>query len=107
MAARQQKLEELIRQLAAKFVQIESSNISLITITRCMMEEKLKHAIIFITVLPESEERHALEFLKRKRSEFRDYIKSHARTRVIPVVDFAIDIGEKTRQKIDELGIKH
>lgn len=107
MTARQQKLEELVRQLAAKFVQIESSNVSLITITRCIMEEKLKHAIIFITVLPESEERHALEFLKRKRSEFRDYIKSHARTRVIPVVDFAIDIGEKTRQKIDELGIKH
>lgn len=107
MAVRQQKLEELIRKLAAQFVQIESSNVSLITITRCMMEEKLKHAIIFITVLPESEERHALEFLKRKRSEFRDYIKSHARTRVIPVVDFAIDIGEKTRQKIDELGIKH
>lgn len=107
MAVRQQKLEELIRKLAAQFVQIESSNVSLITITRCVMEEKLKHAIIFITVLPESEERHALEFLKRKRSEFRDYIKSHARTRVIPVVDFAIDIGEKTRQKIDELGIKH
>jgi len=105
MAVRRQKLEELIRKLAAQFVQIESSNVSLITITRCVMEEKLKHAIIFITVLPESEERHALLFLKRKRSEFRDYIKSHARTRVIPVVDFAIDIGEKTRQKIDELGI--
>ena len=104
MTVRQQKLEELMRQLAAQFVQIESSNVSLITVTRCVMEEKLKHAIIFITVLPESEERHALEFLKRKRSEFRSYVKSHARTRVIPVVDFAIDIGEKTRQKIDELG---
>ena len=107
MAVRQQKLEELMRQLAAQFVQIESSNASLITVTRCMMEQKLKHAIIFVTVLPESEERHALEFLKRKRSEFRGYVKSHARTRVIPVVNFEIDIGEKTRQKIDELGIKH
>lgn len=107
MPARQEKLEELIRKLAAQFVQIESSNVSLITITRCVMEEKLRHAVVLVTVLPESEERHALEFLKRKRSEFRDYIKSHARTRVIPVVDFAIDIGEKTRQKIDELGVRH
>lgn len=107
MSLKQQKLEELIRNLAAQFIQIESSGVSLITITRCIIAEDLKHAMILVTVLPEKEENDALQFLKRKRSELRAYIRSHARTRVIPVVDFALDIGEKTRQKIDELGIKH
>jgi|SRR3989344_7632371 len=105
MSLKQQKLEELIRNLSAQFIQIESSGVSLITITRCIVSEDLKHALILVTVLPDKEEDEALEFLKRKRSELRTYLTKHSRTRVIPVVDFALDIGEKTRQKIDELGI--
>lgn len=105
MDVRREKLEELVRKLAAQFIQTESNRTSLITVTRTVVSEDQKHATIFVTVFPETGERAAIEFLKRKRSEFREYLKSHARARAIPTVDFEIDIGEKTRQKIDELGI--
>lgn len=104
MTLRREKLEELVRKLAADFIQRESSRISLITVTRAMVSEDEKHATVFVTVLPETSEQAAIDFLKRNRREFRDYIKSHARTRRIPAIDFEIDLGEKTRQKIDELG---
>src|SRR3972149_4180997 len=104
MAVRQQKLEELMRQLAAQFVQIESSNASLITVTRCMMEQKLKHAIIFVTVLPESEERHALEFLKRKRSEFRGYVKSQTPVPPRPITNTDPTLSRQTPDHCHSLG---
>jgi ribosome-binding factor A len=107
MTLRREKLEELIRKLAADFIQRESSRISLITVTRAAVSEDEKYATVFVTVLPETSERAAIDFLKRNRREFQDYIKSHARTRSIPTIDFKIDIGEKTRQKIDELGNLH
>jgi ribosome-binding factor A len=33
----------------------------------------------------------------------REFLKKNMRTKIIPFVDFAIDLGEKNRQKIDEL----
>lgn len=103
MTLRNEKLEELIRKLAALFIQVESNRTSLITVTRCSISPDSKRAMVLVTVLPDTEEEKAVQFLKRKRSDFRNYVKSHARIRAIPLVDFEIDIGEKTRQKIDEL----
>jgi ribosome-binding factor A len=64
---------------------------------------KKKYVNIFFTVLPEEKQEAVLEFAKRKRSEFRDYIKTKTRLGRIPTFDFEIDLGEKHRQKIDEI----
>ena len=62
-----------------------------------------KKALIFVTVLPETQENAAIDFLKRQRSEFKSFIKKKSRMNRIPQFDFLIDEGEKSRQRIDEI----
>jgi ribosome-binding factor A len=100
---REQKLEELLKHLAADFLQRESNVTSLITVTGIRLSERLTKADILITVFPEQKQEEALDFTKRKRTEFREYVREHAKMRVLPFFDFEIDFGEKNRQRIDEL----
>jgi ribosome-binding factor A len=98
------RLEDLIRETAGKFIQLESNGLSLITVTRVEVADRGEQAVIFFTVLPMDKEKAAQDFLKRKRGEFRDYFSKYARRmRRIPFFDFVIDSGEKNRQNIDEI----
>jgi len=103
MTERQEKVAKLIKKLSAQFLQIESSGQSLITVTNCTISPDLSKATIFISVLPEKSEEFALNFIRRKRGEMRDYIKKNTKMRVLPFLDVEIDYGEKNRQRIDEL----
>ncbi|MCU0660259.1 MAG: ribosome-binding factor A [Candidatus Pacebacteria bacterium] len=103
MSLRQDKVGNLIRELAGRFIQEESNKTSLITVTEATISKDMKRATIFFTVFPAEKEEAVLDFLKRKRSEFHDYLKGKLETRAIPFVDFEIDRGEKNRQRIDEL----
>lgn len=100
---RQSKMSELIRQYSATFIEQESTPQSLITVTRVDISPDFKNATIFFTTLPEREEKTALLFLQRKRSDLRDYLKKHLKTRIIPFIDIRLDEGERNRQKIDAL----
>ncbi len=75
----------------------------MITVTDANISKDFKHSTIFFTAFPESKEQTALAFLKRKRSGFRNYVKSHTKFRRIPFFEFSVDAGEKNRQKIEEL----
>ena len=101
-----EKAGGLFKKIAGEFVARESNRISLITVTNVRVEESDRRAIILVTVLPEEQEQTALEFLKRKRSDLRETIKKTTRLKTIPVVDFELDLGEKNRQRIDELSRK-
>ncbi len=103
MSFREQKTEQLLRELAADFLQRESNRLSLITVTGIEITNNFANVTVLISVLPESGQDDALEFAKRKRSEFRQYIKEHSKLQRLPVVDFRLDIGEKNRQKIDSI----
>ena len=100
---RREKLANLIKELGAQFLERESNNTSLITVTSCSVSPDLKRATIFITVLPDDKEAAALEFVKRKRGALREYLKKKMKIKIIPFIDTQIDLGEKNRQKIDEL----
>ena len=100
---RQSKVKNLIKELAAQFLGRENNKTSLITVTDCNVSPDLKKATIFFTVLPANKEHDALEFSKRKRTDMREFLKKNMATKSIPFIDFAIDQGEKNRQKIDEL----
>lgn len=100
---RDYKLQELIRAAAAEFLQRESNYTSLLTVTDVSISDRGNQATIFFTVLPEDKEKGALDFVKRKRAEFREFFKNKARMRALPFFDFEIDRGEKNRQKIDEI----
>lgn len=89
--------------MAGEFLARESNRTSLITVTRADMSPDLKRGTIYISVLPESEEKKALEFAKRNLSEFREYVRSKSVLRYLPVFDFELDIGEKNRQRVSEI----
>lgn len=100
---KEEKTAELIRHLAADFLQAESNGSSLVTVTRVELANRLTKAIILISVLPEEKQTEALDFARRKRSEFREYVKKHAKIGRIPLFDFEIDYGEKNRQRIEAI----
>ena len=100
---RQTKVAEAIAHLAGDFIARNANRDSLITVTRADISPDLSQVTIFFSVLPEKMERVALAFLKRERSEFREFIKKHHRMKSLPTVDFEIDYGEKNRQLIDAL----
>jgi ribosome-binding factor A len=103
MAYHDEKLAELIRELAAEFIVRESNKQSLITVTSVRMHNENKNATVFFTVFPESHEKTAIDFLKRKRSDFKEFVKEKAPLGRVPFFDFEIDLGEKNRQRIEDL----
>lgn len=100
---RQVQMAETLAHQAADFFARESNRESLITVTHAEISPDLKNVTVFFTVLPEKFEEAALKFAKRSRSDFRDYLKDHARMKFLPTIDFEIDLGEKNRQLIDDL----
>ncbi|MEK7639008.1 MAG: ribosome-binding factor A [Patescibacteria group bacterium] len=100
---RQAKVAELVQHAAATFVQHEANTNPMITITRVDLSPDLTRALIFFTTIPDGRENDALIFLQRSAHDLRDYLKSHARLKRIPHLDFLLDAGERHRQHIDEL----
>ncbi len=103
MTQRNEKVTNNIKELAAQFLGRENNRTSLITVTSANASPDLKRATIFITVLPTSKETLALDFVKRRRGELREFLKKNMPIKIIPFLDVEIDQGEKNRQKIDEL----
>jgi ribosome-binding factor A len=103
MTQRNDKVANNIKELAAQFLGRENNRTSLITVTSCTVSPDLKRSTIFITVFPSTAETNALGFVKRKRGELREFLKKNMPIKIIPFVDIEIDLGEKNRQKIDEL----
>ena len=100
---RNERITGIIRDLGARFLEEENNGSSLITVTNVELSPDEKHATISFTVFPDKLEKTALEFAKRKRSDFKSFVKSHSKLGKIPMFDFVIDMGEKHRQKIDDL----
>ncbi|MEK7575326.1 MAG: ribosome-binding factor A [Patescibacteria group bacterium] len=98
-----ERYREIIRQKASEFFELESSGDALITVTGVRLIPKSKQVRIFFTVYPNSKENGVLDFAKRKRSEFREFLKRDSKLSRLPFVDFEIDLGEKNRQLIDTL----
>lgn len=103
MASRRQtQVAETLAHMAGEFIARESNGQSLITVTRADIAPDLKRGTLYVSVLPESAEEYALDFLKRQRAAFREHLKSKSSLRYLPFIDFALDYGEKNRQMVDE-----
>lgn len=97
------KVAEVLRELASKFISEESNRSSMITITRTDLQPDFKKVTFFVTVYPPNQENAGLDFLRRQRSDCKFYIRERARLGRIPLVDFQLDTGEKSRQRIEEI----
>lgn len=106
MSDRHLRVESLIRELVASFIQHEANSDPLITVTKTTTSPDYRRVTIYITTIPEVKESDALAFLKRSGSELRGYIKKKSNLKIIPFIEFSIDYGEKHRQQIDEIARK-
>lgn len=100
---RKNKVANRIKELAAEFLNREASHASLLTVISADCSPDLKRAKIFITVLPALKENAGLTFVRRKLPELREFLKKNLEIKNIPFLSVAIDLGEKNRQRIDEL----
>ena len=103
MDQKENKIAEIIREMAAEYFSRESNRQSLMTITGVELRGHGSRAIILMTVLPESKENDALEFAHRQLSDLRDYIQKNSRIARVPFFEVRIDYGEKNRQRLDEI----
>ena len=100
---RREKTEEMISHTASEFIARESSNASMITVTNIVCSQDMKKATILVSVFPETQTVAALDFLKRQRSEFKNFFKEKSRMHPVPLFDFQIDLGEKSRQRVEDI----
>ena len=71
---RDSRIKEVLREMAARFLLENGSGVSLLTVTNVELSQRGKYATIFFTVFPEEFQKTALEFAKRKRSEFKEEV---------------------------------
>ena len=100
---RNEKIKNRIRELSAIFIERQASPTSLITVTGVTLSPDNKYAKILISVLPVEKENAAYGFIKRNLGDMRRYVQENLSIHPTPYLDVAIDEGEKSRQKIDEL----
>lgn len=98
-----EKIREAIKHAAAEFLEQESNRTSLITITDVTLAKRGDRATMLITVFPESQEEKALAFARRQAGALRDFISKRVSLQRLPFISFALDKGEKMRQKLDTL----
>lgn len=103
---RDERLTEAIRHGTARFIQRESNGKSLITITRILLSDDKKKARILFTTLPDSYEEQALLFLNRSIHDLVLYLKKDTKFSRLPLLSFAVDHGERNRQRIDIISSK-
>lgn len=103
MIRKDEKLKSIVREAAAEFFLRESNKTALLTVTGTAIEEKGRRAVIFITVYPDSAEKNALAFAKRKRTELLQCLKERFKLERLTRVEVSLDAGEKNRQRIDRL----
>lgn len=100
---KQEKITSVLIPVVAEYLNYHSNGSSMITVTNCVVSDDLKRATIYVTVLPDEKEAEALNFAKRQRSEIREFLKKKTKIGMLPFIDIEIDLGEKHRQRIDEL----
>lgn len=103
IAFKNEKITHILKELASEFLSMESNRQSLVTVTKVEYSSRSKQATIYISVMPDHKAEAALDFAKRQRAALRGYIKEKSRLSILPFLDIQLDIGEKNRQKIDDL----
>ncbi len=89
MSDRSGRRVSIIRELAAAYLRSEANTSPLITVLGAEVSADARHAMIYVSVFPESETDAALAYLRRKRSDLRDYAKKHGGLKTLPFFDFA------------------
>lgn len=99
---RKNRATGIIAHEAAQFIAREAGSDSLITVIRAEPIAHGDRVLVFVSIFPEEKAQAALAFLERHREAFSDHLKSHARLRPLPRVDFMLDNREQTGAPLGE-----
>lgn len=88
---RRENLTEFIKNCAGDFFARNTTGSSMITVTNVWISEDLRHADIFISVLPESKSDAALNFAKRQRTDLQKYVYSKIKLSHLPMFEIILD----------------
>ncbi len=99
---RNKRAAEIVAREAAQFITREAGSGSLITVIRAQPAAHGERILVFVSVFPEDKAQAALAFLERHRSAFSDHLKTHARLRPLPRIDFLLDNREETGAPLTE-----
>ncbi len=91
---RKGRVTGVIAREAAQFIAREAGSGSLITVIRAEAASHGDRVLVFVSVFPEDKALPALAFLERHREAFSDHLKTHARLRPLPRIDFLLDNRE-------------
>jgi len=103
MSDRHVRVQSLIRELVASFIQLEANTNPLITVTHVTSSPDYRRMTVFYTTIPEGKEADAQVFLTRIGGELRSFIKKKSNLKIIPFLEFSVDYGERHRQHIDDI----
>ena len=102
MSARDERAVSILLENAGRYIAREAGRGTLITPTRADFSKDRQNATIYISVYPESQEGHAIDFLMRHKDLFRNELKKTTRFVRLPFIWFEIDKGERARIAFDE-----
>ncbi len=93
---------KLMMEIASDWITRNGNRRSLITLTRADYSTDGKKLHIFYTVIPETQERPAEEFLVRHADDIQRYVKLKMKNQP-PWFRFMLDTGERNRERITDL----
>ena len=97
---RKENMTEFIKNMSGEFFARNTSGHSLITVTNVWISEDLRHADIFISVLPESKSDAAVNFAKRQRTDLQKFVLNRVKLMHLPMFEIVLD---KSGQVYDKL----
>jgi len=100
---RHERVASLIKEIVATFIQQEANTDPMITVTRVTISPDYRKATVLITTIPDGRESDALVFLKRYGGQMRHLVMKKSNLKIIPHLDFDLDVGERHRQHMDEV----
>lgn len=103
MSERHRRVESLVRELVAGYLQQHANTDPLITVTRVSSSPDYRQMTVYVTTIPDGREEAALTFLQRSGREIRGHVKRRSNLKQIPFLSFAVDAGERHRQHIDDI----
>ena len=87
---KRERLESLIRELAAVFIAEQTTGKSLLTVVDVRLSSDKRTANIFVSTFPHEHEQEAQSFLTRQGREFRSYVMDHTRLQNVPFMEFIV-----------------
>lgn len=105
MTHRMDQVNELIRRELGNVLksEVDFPLGSLVTIDHVITSKDLKHAKIFLTILPVEKEQEVFQFLKKNIRDIQYELHQNIKLRVSPKIFFVIDEAQKKARHIESL----